>query len=40
MWHVCEKIVYIPVEEMLSSDYTNRVTTDNRIWLRLLAGNG
>ena len=38
--HVCENIVMIPVTEMLNSEYTNRVTIDNRVWMRLITGNG
>lgn len=35
--HVCTNVVYIPVSEMLSKEYTNSVTPDNRNWLRLMA---
>ena len=38
--HLCGKVGYIPIEELLSNKYSNRVDASNKTWLRLLAGNG
>ncbi|MFN9908970.1 MAG: hypothetical protein ACK56F_23080, partial [bacterium] len=38
--HVCGKIAYIPITEILSTKYSNRVEPSNKTWLRVIAGNG
>ena len=38
--HVNNKIVYIPIDELLSGKYANKVQADSRDWQRLLASTG
>lgn len=38
--HVNNKLAYIPIEELLSGKYSNRVVADSREWQRLLASTG
>jgi 6-phosphofructokinase 1 len=38
--HVSNKTCFIPLEEMVSGDYSNRISLANIEWQRLLAGTG
>lgn len=38
--HVHNKTCMIPLEEMLSGNYKNRITLNNKDWMRLLASTG
>ncbi|CAD8131465.1 unnamed protein product [Paramecium pentaurelia] len=38
--HVNNRLAYIPIEELLSGKYSNRVVADSREWQRLLASTG
>jgi 6-phosphofructokinase 1 len=38
--HVNNKVAFIPIDELLSGKYPNKVQPDSRIWQRLLASTG
>ena len=38
--HVNNKVAFIPIDELLSGNYANRVQPDSRNWQRLLASTG